>query len=240
MKKVANIVSSNHIVYFYPFSGFDAEGVNSIVELYNSQFENSGELLTIVLVDNFGRPELSNVEREMGFAGFFNELGLNGYKLSQLHFNDHLTIELSVEDHKLLNKLSPDYGWSDRKVGKLKTFSLTKENSTLSIEVLFAEMDALNVFFELVRNHLLMHIVLKLPGGGLNISGIELFSELIRQKNYQLIRYINVHENNYDMKVNDLVLDKGVIGDFKVFEVKVYNDELAEKIKRINKILDLI
>ena len=55
MKNEVNLEPSNHIIYFYPFSGFDTEGLNSIVELYNSQFENSGEPFTIVLADNFGR-----------------------------------------------------------------------------------------------------------------------------------------------------------------------------------------
>lgn len=225
------------VVYFYPFSGFDAEGVKSIVELHDHQYKNEKEPFTLIMVDNFSNPPLSNQEKEIDFNKFMNKLGIHGFEVRNLN-TEQLSLPLSQENRRLLKQLTPKYGWSNRKRGRLKSLELIDTKSSFSIQLLFVEMDALNVFLN--PSYCEMNIVLKLPGGGLNIKGLLLFAELIHQTNNRLVKTINVHEVNFDMDRSLLTTFHERIGSFDVYHVNSFNSELAQKKTSVNKALKFI
>jgi hypothetical protein len=219
------------VVYFYPFSRFDAEGVKSIVELHDHQYTNEKEPFTLIMVDNFSNPPLSNQEKEIEFNIFMNQLGIHGFEVQNLT-TEQLSLPLSQENRKLLKQLTPEYGWSNRKRGRLMSLVLIDTKTSFSIQLLFVEMDALNVFFNLRSYEI--NILLKLPGGGLNTKGLLLFAELIHQTNNRLIKTINIHEVNFDMERSQLATFYEKIGSFDVYHAHSFDSELAKKIKSVN------
>ena len=225
------------VVYFYPFSGFDAEGVKSIVELHAHQYKNEREPFTLIMVDNFSNPPLSNQEKEIDFNKFMNQLGILGFKVRNLN-TEQLSLPLSQENRRLLKQLTPKYGWSNRKRGRLKSLELIDIKSSFSIQLLFVEMDALNVFLN--PSYCEMNIVLKLPGGGLNIKGLLLFAELIHQTDNRFIKSINVHEVNFDMERSQLATFHEKIGSFDVYNVHSFDAELAKNRKNVKESLRFV
>jgi hypothetical protein len=208
---------------FYPFSGLNSSDFFEIINLYKRADEKLA--LTLIYSDIL---DYSSFNEFHNFASFFNDLGLNDFKLKQ-------TTSTEVEHHvapkkiELFKNLSENYGWSENTQLQTSHFSIEKDD--ISVDFIFIKNDAFNCLDFLDNSGFgELSIVLKYPGADLNNEGLTILNQLFN--NVQFLKNIYTHVDN-EMAVPDSLEFKSQINNFNLYHNKKFNQDLTNSLMHV-------
>jgi hypothetical protein len=209
---------------FYPFSGLNSSDFFEIINLYKRADEKLA--LTLIYSDIL---DYSSFNEFHNFALFFNDLGLNDFKLKQTtstEFEHHVAPE-KIELFKKLSKVdNPNYGWSENTQLQSSHFSIEKDD--ISVDFIFIKNDAFNCLDFLDNSGFgELSIVLKYPGAHLNNEGLTILNQLFN--NVQYLKNIYTHVDN-EMAVPDSLEFKSQINNFNLYHNKKFNQDLTNRL----------
>lgn len=209
---------------FYHFSGLNSSDFFEIINLYKRVDEKLE--LTLIYSDIL---DYSSFNEFHNFALFFNDLGLNDFKIQQstsIEFEHHVVPE-KIELFKKLSKVdNPNYGWSENTQFQSSHFTIDKDD--ISVDFIFIKNDAFNCLDFLDNGGSgELSIVLKYPGAHLNNEGLTIFNELFNDAQY--LKNIYTHIDN-DMAVPDSLEFNAQINNFNLYHNKKFNQDLTNRL----------
>jgi hypothetical protein len=205
---------------FYPFSGLNSSDFFEIINLYKRADEKLA--LTLIYSDIL---DYSSFNEFHNFALFFNDLGLNDFKLKQTTSTE-FEHQVAPEKIELFKNLSENYGWSENTQLQSSHFSIEKDD--ISVDFIFIKNDAFNCLDFLDNNGFgELSIVLKYPGAHLNNEGLTILNQLFN--NVQYLKNIYTHVDN-EMAVPDSLEFKSQINNFNLYHNKKFNQDLTNRL----------
>lgn len=208
---------------FYPFSGLNSSDFFEIINLYKRADEKLA--LTLIYSDIL---DYSSFNEFHNFALFFNDLGLNDFKLKQTTSTE-FEHQVAPEKIELFKNLSENYGWSENTQLQSSHFSIEKDD--ISVDFIFIKNDAFNCLDFLDNNGFgELSIVLKYPGAHLNNEGLTILNQLVN--NVQFLKNIYTHIDN-DMAVPDSLEFNSQINNFNLYHNKKFNQDLTNKLMHV-------